>query len=49
MAAMYAVYHGAKGLKTIAKRTALLAQTVAEAIETRGFELLSETSSIRSL
>ncbi len=41
MAAMYAVYHGAKGLKTIAKRTALLAQTVAEAIETRGFELLS--------
>jgi glycine dehydrogenase len=42
MAAMYAVYHGAEGLKTIAKRTALLAQTVAEAIETRGFELVSD-------
>jgi glycine dehydrogenase len=42
MAAMYAVYHGAEGLKTIAKRTALLTQTAAEAIETRGFDLVSE-------
>ena len=39
MAAMYAVYHGAEGLKNIAKRIALLTQTVAEAIEARGFEL----------
>lgn len=41
MAAMYAVYHGPGGLKNIAKRVALLAQTVAEAIEERGFELVS--------
>ncbi|MGN6566796.1 MAG: aminomethyl-transferring glycine dehydrogenase [Flavipsychrobacter sp.] len=32
MAAMYAVYHGPKGLKTIAKRVALLAQTLADGI-----------------
>lgn len=42
MAAMFAVWHGPEGLKTIAKRTALLTQTVAEAIEERGFELVSE-------
>lgn len=42
MAAMYAVYHGPDGLKNIAKRVALLTQTVAEAIEERGFELMSE-------
>ncbi|HEY6503628.1 MAG TPA: aminomethyl-transferring glycine dehydrogenase [Chitinophagaceae bacterium] len=42
MAAMYAVFHGAEGLKTIAKRIALLTQTVAEAIETRGYELVSD-------
>lgn len=42
MAAMYAVYHGAEGLKTIAKRVALLTQTAAEAIEERGFELVAE-------
>ncbi|MBK5272198.1 MAG: aminomethyl-transferring glycine dehydrogenase, partial [Bacteroidia bacterium] len=42
MAAMFAVYHGPEGLKNIAKRVALLAQTVAEAIEERGFELMSE-------
>ncbi len=41
MAAMYAVYHGPEGLKNIAKRVALLTQTVAESIEERGFELLS--------
>ena len=43
MAAMYAVYHGAEGIRNIAKRTALLTQTVAEAIEERGFELVSQT------
>ncbi|MBK9379842.1 MAG: aminomethyl-transferring glycine dehydrogenase [Chitinophagaceae bacterium] len=43
MAAMYAVYHGPDGLKNIAKRIALFTQTVAEAIEDRGFELLSDT------
>ncbi len=42
MAAMYAVYHGPDGLKNIAKRIALLTQTVAEAIEARGFELVSQ-------
>ncbi|HRX92998.1 MAG TPA: aminomethyl-transferring glycine dehydrogenase [Chitinophagaceae bacterium] len=42
MAAMYAVYHGPEGLKNIAKRIALLTQTVAEAIEERGFELASQ-------
>ncbi len=42
MAAMYAVYHGPEGLKQIAERVALLTQTVAEAIEERGFELVSQ-------
>jgi glycine dehydrogenase len=42
MAAMYAVYHGPEGLKNIAKRVATLTQTVAESIEQRGFELLSQ-------
>lgn len=42
MAAMYAVYHGPQGLKNIAKRVALLTQIVADAIEERGFELVSE-------
>jgi glycine dehydrogenase len=41
MAAMYAVYHGPDGLKNIAKRVAILAQTVAEALIHRGFEPLS--------
>lgn len=41
MAAMYVVFHGPKGLKNIAERTALLTQTVAEGIESRGFELVS--------
>jgi glycine dehydrogenase len=41
MAAMYAVFHGPDGLKNIAKRVAVLTQTVAEAIEEFGFELLS--------
>lgn len=42
MAAMYAVYHGPDGLKRIAKRVALLTQIVAEGIEERGFELVSD-------
>ena len=42
MAAMYAVFHGPDGLKNIAKRIALLTQTVAAAIEERGFELVAE-------
>jgi glycine dehydrogenase len=42
MAAMYAVYHGPEGLKNIAKRVALLTQIVAEGIEERGFELVSD-------
>lgn len=42
MAAMYAVYHGADGLKDIAKRVALLTQTLAEALSLLGFEILSE-------
>lgn len=43
MAAMYSVYHGPKGLTKIAKRIALLTQTVAEAIEARGFDLASDS------
>ena len=42
MAAMYAVFHGPDGLKNIAKRIALLTQTVAAAIEERGFELVAD-------
>ena len=42
MAAMYAVFHGAEGLKNIAKRVAVLTQIVAESIEARGFELVSQ-------
>ncbi|GGH83140.1 glycine dehydrogenase [Filimonas zeae] len=37
MAAMYAVYHGAEGLKNIASRVALLAQTLSEALAELGF------------
>src|SRR5258706_7417081 len=42
MAAMYAVFHGPAGLKAIAQRVALLTQTVAEGIESRGFQLVSD-------
>ena len=42
MAAMYAVFHGAEGLKNIAQRVAVLTQTVAESIEARGFQLVSQ-------
>jgi glycine dehydrogenase len=42
MAAMYAVFHGPEGLKNIAKRVALLTQTVADGITQRGFDLVSQ-------
>jgi glycine dehydrogenase len=42
MAAMYAVYHGPDGLRNIAKRVALLTQTLAIALEERGLTLLNE-------
>lgn len=37
MAAMYAIYHGPAGLKEIAERTALLAQTLSEALAEVGY------------
>jgi glycine dehydrogenase len=42
MAAMYAVFHGPDGLRSIAKRVALLTQTLANALEERGYDLLHE-------
>ncbi len=42
MAAMYAVYHGPDGLKNIAKRVSLLTQTLSEALEERGFEVITK-------
>jgi glycine dehydrogenase len=43
MAAMYAVYHGPDGLKKIATRTSLLAQTIAKILSTHGFEMASSS------
>jgi glycine dehydrogenase len=42
MAAFYAVFHGPDGLRNIAKRVALLTQTLANALEERGYELVNE-------
>lgn len=42
MAAMYAVYHGPEGLKKIAQKVNLLAQTLAKALREAGHELVSE-------
>ncbi|HEY5370790.1 MAG TPA: aminomethyl-transferring glycine dehydrogenase [Hanamia sp.] len=42
MAAMYAVYHGAEGLKDIAKRVTLLTQTLAEHLEESDYELVNK-------
>ncbi|MEO8711521.1 MAG: aminomethyl-transferring glycine dehydrogenase [Parafilimonas sp.] len=42
MAAMYAVFHGADGLKKIAERVAVLTQIISESIEARGFQLVSK-------
>ena len=38
MAAMYAVYHGGEGLKAIAKRVSLLAQTLSNELKEMGFK-----------
>jgi glycine dehydrogenase len=37
MSAMYAIYHGAEGLKNIAKRTSLLAKTLSDELANMGF------------
>jgi glycine dehydrogenase len=37
MSAMYAIYHGAEGLKNIAKRTSLLTKTLSDELATMGF------------
>jgi glycine dehydrogenase len=42
MAAMYAVYHGPEGLRRIARRVALLTQTLANALEERGYDVINE-------
>jgi glycine dehydrogenase len=42
MAAMYAVYHGAEGLKTIAKRVSLLARAISYELREMGFEQVNE-------
>ena len=42
MAAMYAVYHGPEGLRNIARRVALLTQTLANALEERGYHIINE-------
>lgn len=39
MAAMYAVFHGPKGLKNIATRIAILANALAEKLRAKGYEL----------
>ena len=38
MSAMYAVYHGAEGLKNIAKRTSLLAKTLSDELAAMGYD-----------
>ncbi|HTL08241.1 MAG TPA: hypothetical protein VL307_08300, partial [Chitinophagaceae bacterium] len=43
MAAMYAVFHGAEGLKNIARRTALLATTLADELAERGYPNTNKT------
>jgi glycine dehydrogenase len=43
MAAMYAVYHGAEGLKNIAKRVVLLTKTLAHELMDLGYEILNES------
>ncbi|MBU6157618.1 MAG: aminomethyl-transferring glycine dehydrogenase [Bacteroidetes bacterium] len=42
MAAMYAVYHGPKGLKTIAESVALLTTTVADSLEAMGYSIVHQ-------
>ena len=43
MAAMYAVYHGAEGLKDIAKRITVLARTLADELSNLGFSVIHNT------
>ncbi len=43
MAAMYAVYHGAEGLKNIANRIHLLASELADSLSKSGFEIINNT------
>ncbi|MBS1609198.1 MAG: glycine dehydrogenase (aminomethyl-transferring), partial [Bacteroidetes bacterium] len=43
MAAMYAVYHGPKGLKSIAKRTHTVAAAISAAFKSAGVKQLNET------
>ncbi|MEY4868755.1 MAG: aminomethyl-transferring glycine dehydrogenase, partial [Bacteroidota bacterium] len=43
MAAMYAVYHGAEGLKNIATRTSMFAHAAAAALQNIGYTLASST------
>ncbi|MDB5250486.1 MAG: glycine dehydrogenase [Segetibacter sp.] len=43
MAAMYAVYHGADGLKTIAKRVSLLAHALSKELKELGFEQVNSS------
>lgn len=42
MAAMYAVYHGAEGLKKIAKRVSLLAHALSKELAEMGFEQVND-------
>ncbi len=41
MAAMFAIYHGPNGLKKIATRTSLFAQSAAKALKEQGYKILS--------
>jgi len=43
MAAMYAVFHGPNGLKNIAKRVAVLTQTLADALTAAGYTMVSNS------
>lgn len=43
MAAMYAVFHGPDGLTNIAKRLAVLTQTLADTLKASGYEILSSS------
>lgn len=43
MAAMYAVFHGPDGLKNIAKRVAILTQTLADALVAAGYAFVSNS------
>lgn len=43
MAAMYAVFHGPDGLKDIAKRVAVLTQSLGDALTAAGLELVSQS------